>query len=204
LQESADLLVAVPLHVTLPDASDLPFLEVAATSGACLVTGNTRHFPESARKATCSPASPHGVSVLSPADALHRLAAAGVRVPRPYNFLDGVLLMELVVDGNGNAAPRLNDLELTPELAESFRLGKVQGVLISGVVRGGPADQAGIHAGDILTTVDNKLLADSSAMLETISGLQPGKIVALKLLRNQREIVVQVKVGKRPRTKTQQ
>ena len=53
-------------------------------------------------------------------DALHRLAAAGVRVPRPYNFLDGVLLMELVQDGNGNAAPRLNDLELTPELARAY------------------------------------------------------------------------------------
>ena len=39
-------------------------------------------------------------------DALYRLAAAGVRVPVPYNFLDGVLLMELVADGNGDAAPR--------------------------------------------------------------------------------------------------
>jgi RIO kinase 1 len=43
-------------------------------------------------------------------DALYRLAAAGVRVPRPINFHDGVLLMELVVDDRGDAAPRLNDL----------------------------------------------------------------------------------------------
>ena len=47
-------------------------------------------------------------------DALYRLAAAGVRVPRPYNFLEGVLLMELVTDANGDAAPRLNDVVLTP------------------------------------------------------------------------------------------
>src|SRR5512140_1718900 len=47
--------------------------------------------------------------------ALFRLAAAGVRVPRPYNFHAGVLLMELVVDHAGNAAPRLNDVELSPE-----------------------------------------------------------------------------------------
>ena len=46
-------------------------------------------------------------------DALYRLAAAGVRVPQPYGYFDGVLLMELVADGNGNAAPRLNDLNLT-------------------------------------------------------------------------------------------
>jgi serine protease DegQ len=94
--------------------------------------------------------------------------------------------------------------ELTPELAESFKLGDVQGVLISEVVRGSPADQAGIKAGDILTTVDNKPLIDSNAMLETISALPPGKVAVLKLLRNQREVVVQVKVGKRPKPKPQE
>src|SRR5258706_3179298 len=48
-------------------------------------------------------------------DALHRLASIGVRVPRPYNFFEGVLLMELVTDSNGNVAPRLNDVGLTEE-----------------------------------------------------------------------------------------
>ncbi len=91
--------------------------------------------------------------------------------------------------------------ELTPELAESFKLGNIQGVLISEVVRGSPADQAGIKAGDILTAVDNKPLTDSNVMLETISGLPPGKVAVLKLLRNQSEVVVQVKVGKRPKPK---
>ena len=94
--------------------------------------------------------------------------------------------------------------ELTPELAESFKLGDVQGVLISEVVRGSPADIAGIKAGDILTSVDNKPLIDSNAMLETISALPPGKVAVLKLLRNQREVVVQVKVGKRPKPKPQE
>ena len=46
-------------------------------------------------------------------DALYRLAAAGVRVPKPYNFHDGVLLMELVTDDDGDAAPRLNDVDFT-------------------------------------------------------------------------------------------
>jgi serine protease DegQ len=92
--------------------------------------------------------------------------------------------------------------ELTPELTESFNLDNIQGVLISEVVRGSPADQAGVRAGDILTMIDNKqLLTDSSSMLETISSLPPGKVVVFKLLRNQREVVVEVKVGKRPRPK---
>jgi RIO kinase 1 len=50
-------------------------------------------------------------------DALYRLAAAGVRVPKPYNFFEGVLLMELVTDAEGDAAPRLNDVAFTPEQA---------------------------------------------------------------------------------------
>jgi serine protease DegQ len=94
--------------------------------------------------------------------------------------------------------------EITPELAESFKLGTVQGVLISEVMRGGPADLAKVKAGDILTSVDNKQLLDSSTMLETIASLLPGKTVPLKLLRNQREVVVQVKIGKRPMPKPQE
>lgn len=94
--------------------------------------------------------------------------------------------------------------EITPELAESFKLGNVQGVLISEVVRGGPADQAKVKAGDILTMVNNKPLTDSNAMLDTIASLPPGKAVVLKLLRNQTEVVVQVKVGKRPKPRPQE
>ncbi len=72
-------------------------------------------------------------------DALRRLAAAGVRVPQPYNFLDGVLLMELVTDENGNAAPRLNDLTLTPEQAREYHhalIMQVVRMLCAGVVHG--------------------------------------------------------------------
>ena len=50
-------------------------------------------------------------------DALYRLASAGVRVPKPYGCIDGVLLMELITDAEGNAAPRLNDVTLSTEQA---------------------------------------------------------------------------------------
>lgn len=71
--------------------------------------------------------------------ALFRLAAAGVRVPQPYNFHAGVLLMELVVDDEGNAAPRLNDAEFTPEMALELHrrlIGEVVRMLSAGVVHG--------------------------------------------------------------------
>jgi RIO kinase 1 len=72
-------------------------------------------------------------------DALYRLAAAGVRVPEPYNFADGVLLMELVTDEHGDAAPRLNDVVFTPEdarLHHATLLVEVIRMLCAGVVHG--------------------------------------------------------------------
>ncbi len=72
-------------------------------------------------------------------DALYRLAAAGVRVPTPYNFHDGVLLMELVTDAEGDAAPRMNDVALTPGDARAHHamlLLQVVRMLCAGVVHG--------------------------------------------------------------------
>lgn len=72
-------------------------------------------------------------------DALYRLAAAQVRVPRPYNFMEGVLLMELVVDAHGDAAPRLNDVLFTAEEARRHHgslLVEVVRMLCAGVVHG--------------------------------------------------------------------
>ena len=73
-------------------------------------------------------------------DALYRLAAAGVRVPKPYNFTEGVLLMELVTDADGDAAPRLNDVVFTPEDAlrhHATLIGEVVRMLVgAGVVHG--------------------------------------------------------------------
>jgi RIO kinase 1 len=72
-------------------------------------------------------------------DALYRLAAANVRVPKPYNFHEGVLLMELVTDAQGDAAPRLNDLEFTPEEAMALHgrlIGEVVRMLCAGVIHG--------------------------------------------------------------------
>ncbi len=71
--------------------------------------------------------------------ALYRLDAAGVRVPKPYNFIDGVLLMELVTDADGQPAPRLNDLEMTAEQARTyhaFLIAQIVRMLCDGLVHG--------------------------------------------------------------------
>ena len=72
-------------------------------------------------------------------DALYRHAAAGVRVPKPHNFHEGVLLMDLVTDSNGNAAPRLNDLVLTAELSREYHrilVTQVVRMLCAGIIHG--------------------------------------------------------------------
>jgi len=72
-------------------------------------------------------------------DALYRLAAAGVRVPTPYNFHEGVLLMELLTDSAGNAAPRLNDLALDAEVSREYHrilIAQVVRMLCAGIIHG--------------------------------------------------------------------
>ena len=72
-------------------------------------------------------------------DALLRLAAAGVRVPQVYSYIGGVLLMELVVDAEGAAAPRLNDVDFTADQARAHHailLGEVVRMLCAGVIHG--------------------------------------------------------------------
>ncbi|MFA7281462.1 MAG: PA4780 family RIO1-like protein kinase [Sterolibacterium sp.] len=72
-------------------------------------------------------------------DALYRLAAAGVSVPKPYICYEGVLLMELVTDTEGNPAPRLNDIELSAEQSLKLYAGLINQVvrmLCAGIIHG--------------------------------------------------------------------
>lgn len=72
-------------------------------------------------------------------DSLYRLTAAGVRVPKPHSFFEGVLLMELVADFWGNAAPRLNDVALTARQSREYHhvlLRQVVRMLCAGIVHG--------------------------------------------------------------------
>lgn len=72
-------------------------------------------------------------------DALYRLAEAGVRVPAPMGFVDGVLLMELIADADGKAAPRLDDITLTEEQARDYHgrvIAEIVRMLSAGLIHG--------------------------------------------------------------------
>jgi RIO kinase 1 len=98
-------------------------------------------------------------------DALYRLAAAGVRVPRPHNFHDGVLLMDLVVDADGNAAPRLNDVAFTPDEARAHHaalLVEVVRMLCAGVVHGDLSEFNVLLAADGPVVIDLPQAVDAA------------------------------------------
>jgi RIO kinase 1 len=72
-------------------------------------------------------------------DALYQLVSAGVGVPQPYGFFNGTLLMELVTDAEGQSAPRLGEVALSPELAveyHRFLIGQIVRMLCSGLIHG--------------------------------------------------------------------
>ena len=89
--------------------------------------------------------------------------------------------------------------EITPAAAESFKLGDLRGALIAGVLRGGPADKAGIKPGDVLLEVQGKPVADPASMLNLVAALAPGSAAKLKLNRQGRTLDATVAVGRRPK-----
>lgn len=90
-------------------------------------------------------------------DALYRLAAAGVSVPKPFGFFEGVLLMELVTDENGNAAPRLGDIVLSADTAREFHsvmINEIVLMLCAGLVHGDLSEY------NVLTGIDGPVIID--------------------------------------------
>lgn len=87
---------------------------------------------------------------------------------------------------------------ITIDLIESLNLPKVSGVLVASVADGSPAANAGIKAGDILISVENKQVVDDASTLNIISALNPGTTATLRLIRDKKEIEAKVNVGTRP------
>lgn len=89
--------------------------------------------------------------------------------------------------------------DLTPALAKAFGLPDIHGVLVSGVLEGGPADQAGIEPGDIITRIDNRVPGSSFDILSIISALPPGTKVKIRGLRGEKILKLEAVVSERPK-----
>jgi serine protease DegQ len=88
--------------------------------------------------------------------------------------------------------------EITTDLAGAFQASRSGGVLIAGVLRGGPADKAGFRPGDVLVAINGKPVKDPNSMLNLVAALVPGKAAAVRLRRNEKDLDIEIEVGKRP------
>ena len=93
---------------------------------------------------------------------------------------------------------------LTKELSESLGLpGNTQGVLLSGVLEGGPAARGGVKPGDVLTAVNGKPINDVRSLLNQIAQISPGNDANLTILRKGKEMELTAQTGTRPKPKQQ-
>jgi len=88
--------------------------------------------------------------------------------------------------------------DLTPELAESFGTKTPSGVVVAGILRGGPADKQGVKAGDVITHVNEELVRNSAQLVNSIAKIHPGAEAKLRGLRAGKELNLSVRVGERP------
>jgi serine protease DegQ len=111
------------------------------------------------------------------------------------NVMDQILRNGSVVRGYIGVEPQ----DVTPELAQAFKLPRKDGAIISGVMRGGPADKAGVRTGDILIDVDGRQIPNTATMLDVIAQIAPGAVGRFTFVRDGREVALPITVGKRPR-----
>ena len=88
--------------------------------------------------------------------------------------------------------------DLPADLAASLGLEKVQGVLITGVLQGGPAAVAGLRPGDVVTAVGPRLVQTTADLLKAVAALKPQSVAPLSVVRNGQRLNVDVKIGQRP------
>ena len=118
-----------------------------------------------------------------------------IPVSTAKNVLDAIVAHGQVVRGWIG----IESQDITPELADSFGLERKSGAIIAGVVRGGPADKAGMRPGDILAVVDGKKVGSTNDMLNLIAQLAPGGKTRMTVIRKNRESTLDVLIGKRPK-----
>ena len=111
--------------------------------------------------------------------------------------MDSIISSGQVIRGYIGVEPQ----DITPELAENFGLGTRSGAIIAGVVKGGPADKAGMRPGDILVSVEGKPVTDMTDMLNQVSQLVPGGKAKITVMRKSQQATLDVIVGKRPKPK---
>ncbi len=118
-----------------------------------------------------------------------------VPVSTARNVLQQLIATGQVVRGWIGVEPQ----DVTAQLAQTLKLPHPEGVVIVGVLRGGPADRAGIKPGDVVLDVAGQPVANTGQLLNAVAALKPGSDTAITLLRSGQPATVTVRIGTRPR-----
>ena len=119
-----------------------------------------------------------------------------IPVSTARQVLEGIVKDGQVVRGWIGVEP----LEITPELAETFGLKQTEGVIVTGVLQGGPAAKAGVQPGDVVTRVAGQEVGNVSELLTRIAALPPGQSARLDVVRRNEAVSLQVVPVQRPKT----
>ena len=111
--------------------------------------------------------------------------------------MDGIITNGHVIRGWIGVEPQ----EITQDLADNFGVKEHEGTLIAGVIRGGPADKAGVKPGDILIQVNDNKVTDRVVMMNLIAQLPPNKNARLVFLRKGKPVTLEVLIGTRAQPK---
>ncbi len=123
----------------------------------------------------------------------------GIGFAIPINLAKGVMTQIIEQGHVVRGWLGIEAQDLTVQLAESFGLASTHGVLISGVLRDGPADKAGLLPGDVVTSVNGREVNDSSAAMKVISEQKPESVIVLGGIRDAKPFYLKVRVQQRPR-----
>jgi S1-C subfamily serine protease len=125
-----------------------------------------------------------------------------IPVTTAKQVMEGIVKDGVVTRGWIGVEPQ----ELTPELAETFNITMdkdvANGVIITGVLQNGPAAQAGIKPGDVITTIAGKKVSSVSELLTNVAALKPGTLAKMGVRRADKTLELDVSPGVRPRPKT--
>ncbi|MBT8565643.1 Do family serine endopeptidase [Polynucleobacter paneuropaeus] len=126
----------------------------------------------------------------------------GIGFAIPINLAKQVMESILKTGGVTRGWIGIEPQNLSSELIDSMKLPKnTHGILITGVLDGGPADSAGLKPGDVLVSLNNESINDVRGLLNRVAGIEPGTEVNCKIIRKEKEMGLSVKIGKRPKPK---
>jgi len=122
----------------------------------------------------------------------------GIGFAIPVNMVRGVMAQLVKYGKVRRGWLGVAGQDVTPELAESFGLKENTGVLISSVVDGGPADQAGVRPGDVISSIDDDTIDSAFDVVNAVAGKPPGTLVRVRGWRGSKPLDLQIRLDRRP------